>query len=679
MLSVIRTVLLITTAAVAIGPSGILQGPATEGRPAYTEHQKEYYLTAEQESYIRPGFKIGVESVTFTADNKVEVVVNFKDDKNQPLDRLGNVTPGALSVSFILGWYDGDLRQYTTYTTRTQTSPITGVSAVQSSADSGGTWTDLELGRAKYAFKTVLPSGYDGSKTHTLAAYGSRNLTDIIGKSYYANTEHDFRPDGGAVTETWNAFTEATCNACHHDLGLHGGSRKHIKNCVTCHQPQTMDPDTGNTVDFKVMIHKIHMGANLPSVQAGTPYVIIGNRQSVHDYSGILLPQDIRNCDSCHKTDSPEGDIWLTRPTQAACGSCHDDVDFATGENHAAGPAADDSACASCHAPEGEFEFDASIKGAHTIEVKSAQLKGLNIEILDATGFVPGGMPTIQFRVTEDDGTFVAPSTLNSMRLLIGGPTTDYDDYFRADAKGAAVSSDVATFTFTTTLPEDAAGTWAVSADVYRNVTIDNGTETGFTLRECAYNPIHYVEVGAARAAMPRREVVSEAKCNVCHDRLALHGGQRFAIAECVICHMPNEDDSAVRPEDAGAPESVHFKWLIHRLHTGHELTNDFTVYGYQGSVHNYNHVGYPGDRRICEACHNAGTYDVPVPEGLLPTPTPRDYYSPMMPEAAACLSCHSSREAAAHAYTMTAPFGEACAACHGNSMEFSVAAVHAR
>jgi OmcA/MtrC family decaheme c-type cytochrome len=185
--------------------------------------------------------------------------------------------------------------------------------------------------------------------------------------------------------------------------------------------------------------------------------------------------------------------------------------------------------------------------------------------------------------------------------------------------------------------------------------------------------------VGAARAAMPRREVVTDAKCNVCHDQLALHGGQRFAIAECLICHNANEDDSAVRPADKGAPESVHFKWMIHRLHTGHELTNDFTIYGHQSREYNYNHIGYPGDRRICGACHKAGTYGVPVPEGLLPTPTPRDYYSPMMPEAAACLSCHSTREAAAHAYTMTAPFGEACGACHGDNMEFSVDKVHAR
>jgi hypothetical protein len=49
------------------------------------------------------------------------------------------------------------------------------------------------------------------------------------------------------------------------------------------------------------------------------------------------------------------------------------------------------------------------------------------------------------------------------------------------------------------------------------------------------------------------------------------------------------------------------------------------------------------------------------------------------IPAAAACLGCHSTVDAAAHAYVNTAPFGEACAACHGDDREFSVERVHAR
>src|SRR6185369_17774239 len=41
-------------------------------------------------------------------------------------------------------------------------------------------------------------------------------------------------------------------------------------------------------------------------------------------------------------------DETVTPPTIAVCTSCHDDVNFQTGENHAGGPQPE-SACADCH------------------------------------------------------------------------------------------------------------------------------------------------------------------------------------------------------------------------------------------------------------------------------------------------------------------------------------------
>ncbi len=656
----------------------------------YATSQTEHYLTAQQLAYVRPGFNVTVQGVTIGADRRPVVQLAFTDDLGQPLDRLGVQTPGTLSVSFILAWYDPVNVNYTDYTTRVQKSPITGVSAAQASTDSGGSWNDTALGQATYTFGTVLPQGFDVTKTHTLGIYGTRTiaLTDpiTINKTYPVNVTYNFRPDGQPVTDVWDATTFATCNQCHDPLSAHGETgRQDPKVCVLCHNDtQSLDPDTGNVVNFKVMIHKIHMGSSLPSVQAGHPYQIIGFNQGVNDFSTVVFPQDIRNCATCHKSPDPTGtivsqaDIWFTKPNRAACGSCHDDIDWTTGANHPAGPQSDDSACASCHQPQGESEFDASIMGAHTIPTKSAQLKGLNFEIDGVTGAAPGAKVTVLFKVTNGDGSPVTPSSLATLSLLLGGPTTSYTTTIRESAKGATASGDSWLYTFKTALPADAAGSWTASADVYRNVTIDNHTDAGLSVRECAFNPIFTFPVTDAQP-VERRVVVDLANCDKCHDVLALHGGQRLNTKECVICHNPVGDDSDQRPAAQNPPESISFQRLIHRIHTGEDLTQTYTVWGFGASANNFNDVRFPGDRRDCVKCHAAGTYTVPLPDGVIPTITQRDYFSPMQPTAAACLGCHDTKDAASHALTMTSALGEACEVCHASDADFGVDKVHAR
>jgi OmcA/MtrC family decaheme c-type cytochrome len=73
-----------------------------------------------------------------------------------------------------------------------------------------------------------------------------------------------------------------------------------VQLCIICHQPQTSDPNTRNSLDMKVFIHDIHMGSSLPSVQAGTPYQIIGFQNSVNDFSSVVYPANIMRCQTCH-------------------------------------------------------------------------------------------------------------------------------------------------------------------------------------------------------------------------------------------------------------------------------------------------------------------------------------------------------------------------------------------
>jgi OmcA/MtrC family decaheme c-type cytochrome len=153
---------------------------------------------------------------------------------------------------------------------------------------------------------------------------------------------------------------------------------------------------------------------------------------------------------------------------------------------------------------------------------------------------------------------------------------------------------------------------------------------------------------------------------------------------ECVICHNPTNSDVAQRPAAAGPPESISFQRLIHRIHTGENLTQDFTVYGNGGSLHNYNEVRYPGDRRNCAKCHAGTSYTLPLQTGIASVTTLRDYFTPQGPATASCLGCHDGQDAAAHAFLNTVTFpgatipAEACATCHGTGKDWAVEKVHA-
>lgn len=679
----------------AVAPPSL---PGSPERPVFSTSELEYYMTDDGIAYIRPGLKITVKSVTIPADRRPVVEVTFTDKFNQPLDRLGQATPGPLTLSFLNAWYNPETRHYTSYITRSvktpNTSPRPGVEATQATTDSNGTWTDLALGTAKYRFGNAMPENYDATKTHTIGVQGYRNLTEQIGKYYYDNEEYDFRPDGQKVTDQWNKINDQTsCLTCHdrETFGFHGTSaRRDLKLCVMCHQPQTPDPDSGETVDMKVMAHKIHNAPNLSK----KPYIIYGNNQSVHNYTeNVHYPQDVRNCARCHEgtvanQKAPGSDLYLTKPARAACGSCHDDVNWVTGENHAAGPQTSDANCATCHVPDSGKEFDASVKGAHVIPERSNQLAGYKAEIVKVENLKAGAAPTVVFKITDKTGAAVDGTKLSTFAPILAGPTTDYSVYARETAALTKAVFDATagttTYTFTKTLPADATGTWAFSADIYKTVTLKRADgEPDITgIRDVAFNPIKYVSLGTG-APTPRRQVVSLALCNNCHDMLALHGGQRRNIDECVICHNPVEGDQSRRPASAGLPESVSFQRLIHRIHSGAELNQDYTVYGFGGTPFTFNNIHFPGDRRNCAACHVNNSHRLPVGINNAPVNTQRDFFSPQGSGTAACLGCHDSKDAAAHAFLNTTQFAgkpaEACGVCHGANSDWSADKVHAR
>ena len=273
---------------------------------------------------MRPGLVFTIQSAQIASDGTISTVFTITDPKGVPLDRDGIVTPGAVSTSFIAAYIPANQSQYVAYTTRSASGAVVP-STQQAASDSGGTYTRLADGQYRYTFATKAPSGFPATVTHTIGIYGNRNLSEFDLGTNYASTTFNFVPNGSAVTTVHDVIRTSSCNKCHDQLSFHGGSRRGMEMCNLCHTPQTLDPDTGNTVDLKVMIHKIHMGSQLPSVQAGTPYRIIGNQGSVnrlfHRRVSIRPPQmrilpraELRSNASDEVSDSADTDILRFLP-----------------------------------------------------------------------------------------------------------------------------------------------------------------------------------------------------------------------------------------------------------------------------------------------------------------------------------------------------------------------------
>jgi OmcA/MtrC family decaheme c-type cytochrome len=623
-------------------------------------------LSEAQANFVRPGLVIKILSAEIAADGTIRTRFKLTDPRGQPLDRSGVETPGPVSVSFIAAYIPRGQDKYVSYTVRTQTSPITGVAAIQAAGQNNGTFTKVGDGEFTYQF-SIRANNVDRTVTHSIGAYGSRNMSELQLPNNYDDDVFNFVPNGSPVTVTRDVIRTESCNDCHHEMAFHGGSRRTMELCVLCHTPQTTDPDTGNTVDMAPMTHRIHAGASLPSVRAGKPYIIIGNQQSVHDYSKINFPADVRNCQVCHEQNrgAKQADAMFNA-SRAACGSCHDDVNFATGVGHINLPQISDNQCNNCHVRDGELDFDASILGAHRVPRFAKALPGVELKILEVTGAGPGKSPTIAFSIKDKQGNPIDPSKMARLNLRISGPAHDYGTLISEDARRAQGVPGQYFWTTLRALPANASGTWAVSLEGRTEITVLPGTTKQQTIRDTGINSTVFVSVDGS-AMQPRRQIVTTQKCNACHFQMAFHGDARNTVENCAVCHS----SSLVAGSGANA-QPVEFATMIHRIHRGHSLENPYVI----GNA-NFNEIGYPGDLRRCDACHVNNSQNLPLRGDLRPVATPAGPVNQVPKMTSACVGCHDGIVTLAHALTNTNELGETCGTCHGPNSEFSVQRVH--
>lgn len=335
--------------------------------------------------------------------------------------------------------------------------------------------------------------------TYTIGLTFSWNYTvDGESENESGNIAYDFVVgDTGDVIPREVVAIE-NCNRCHDQLRIHGGKREEVTLCVLCHTSgaESTEP-VGASIDFKVMIHKLHAGKHLPSVLGVTtnpdgsrnydatpiPYVVGGTDFSHVGFpawpqASVPLPRDsgyaalspenqakedmIRkgpsNCAVCH--GDPDGDGPLPAPAQAAviyeqparqsCASCHDDWNFGdpyTANGQTMGAQANNANCTLCHAASGN---PLAVYDAHLHPLSDPTFDpGLNFEVTNlieagtnnGDGTIdPGEKIQFSLVIVDDLGATVDPADISNSTLVISGPTSNYNLLLNTSIPAAALT-----------------------------------------------------------------------------------------------------------------------------------------------------------------------------------------------------------------------------------------------
>ena len=557
------------------------------------------------------------------------------------------------------------------------TTPVVGTTAEpQASTESGssGTLVDNADGTYQYTFKKNITAD---PVVPYVSTFVHRVGLEIRGVAPANSPVYTFIPATGATSgfDANDAVAQTACVACHQQLAFHGGARTNVQYCAICHNPSSVDPSSGNTLDFTVMIHKIHMGEELPSVLSGTHYYIYGYMGAVSDFSQVAYPQSdlsannssvsgsgTRFCTTCHTpndTSAPQSGNYQTAITASACGACHDNVDFATGVNHGPGNlAVTDADCSTCHGPASTIDNGAlQVVAVHTTAVDSA-VKKFQYKILSVANTAPGEKPSVTLEVvdpTNSDAPYdilsaSGPFQQSGSRLAVdlAWPTSAFNNVGAGGAtantgapnqpvsisfqSGVTANGD-GSFTAVSpvAIPSTATGSGQVAVEGRAVLPLANLSGGGTTDVQLGIAGVTSdFAITDAVAAAPA-QVVSIAKCDTCHHNLTVHGQNRSDNIElCAGCHNANATDIGQHVASAGLcaaegtaganPEQpIDFKVLIHEIHASGAVDasgaarypSGVTICSYGGRPTTFD-VAYPGNLQDCNACHvNASYYPV--------------------------------------------------------------------
>ena len=588
------------------------------------------------------------------------------------------------------------------------------IQATTDSGFSGGVMEDLGDGNYQYTFGTDV-----SNVTAPIAVDWEPNLTHRVGMEIRLSGEgeiplapdnpvYDFVPDGGAGTGVTKDIADtANCSGCHIEFTMHGGPRKTVEYCVTCHNPGTVDQDSGESLDMAYLAHSLHMGNDR---EGANPFIIWGFSDFEHDYSDVGHPQSKTYCETCHTASAThsDGDNWNAGATAKSCASCHADGLVAQNHDPITGVAeyqfdhavadinvgvASDGTCAGCHlgaipVAGPALAIHSNIRGDDRARADAGD--NFVFEILGATNTDPGQTPVVRIRVTDLLGNpydiingAEFTQSASALNLYVQWATADY---YGGDedglVQGGRINDDLTTQAIQDLNFRDTGYPYRMRLGAIQDVAVLNAAGDGsydvlfyrplpdafsgdvaFALgghpafettdadnvtayeRAAAVSAVYYPGVNRAAA-------FDSNDCNVCHKRLLAHGANRNGNIEiCLLCHNGDAAVCSSNPAadgscpDGETQEGYHMGYMVHSIHSGSET--------FEGGA--FEHVRYPQNVANCDTCHLPGSYDVARATARAVSTLQGDDIRvwtddiATTPTAAACGVCHTSTAALGH------------------------------
>jgi hypothetical protein len=497
------------------------------------------------------------------------------------------------------------------------------------------------------------------------------------------NASYDFlQSDPGTPLASSGAdmVTTEACQSCHGTFFTaepaigHGGGYTQVKTCNHCHNVNYM-ATRDLQADLAFMIHRIH--------DAGV-FAELG------DFSEVTYPQHIYNCSKCH--NGPEADLAYSNPTRSNCGSCHDNVDFATGANHAGGAQANDAGCALCHPA-------AAVQGYHNPAPNPKNVPEFDVTITmtpPANGqyYLAGEMPVVTVTLadhatgnpvagtvytTPQDGEISANLTegLSTANLFVYGPRNEAVPVLTTNSTtdpalsgnptqghplfvGGAdplVITDATGFKYQLmAIPESMApGTYMVRFE---------GADIGATNDDYRTSSSAVINFQIGTATVEPK--VSGDACINCHGDTIMH------LEGAHPHHAPFDTDHCLACHDKSGNHGDYIGNRVHAVHRA-SITGDYLD-------RDWSEVTFPRPANNCTTCHT--NPDAPTPvwrepsmlacggcHGVMPNADPASYPASEQEQvraevAAAQHMAQNGGDAAADA--MGAPPTLSCLVCHG-------------